>query len=96
MGADPNDPIVDWSSLSRVMENFHDRSGVLRLRYHNVEGCRLVSPGDLHDLVDRSVGAWVRGKEGELYFTLSSKKSSGRSRARANIGNKSLPTPTAA
>lgn len=35
-------------------------------------------------------------EEGELHLTLSSKKSSGRSRARANIGNRSLPTPTAA
>ena len=37
MSADPDDPVVDWSSLSRIMEYFHDRSGVLCLRYYDVE-----------------------------------------------------------
>jgi len=35
MGADPNDPIVDRSSLSGIMEDFHDRSRVLCLEYHD-------------------------------------------------------------
>ena len=37
MSTDPNDPIVDWSSLCWIMEYFHDRSGVLCLGDHDVE-----------------------------------------------------------
>lgn len=48
MSTDPNDPVIDWSSLGWVMEDFHDRSGVLCLR-HRDGRCRLVSSGDLHD-----------------------------------------------
>lgn len=35
MGADPNDPVVDRSSLRWVMEDFHDRSRIPCLRFHN-------------------------------------------------------------
>ena len=86
MSTDPDDPIVDWSSLSRIVEDFHDRGRALRLG--------VVVIGGVARQDGRSeVGRW---REVRWHLTLSSKKSSGRSRARANIGNKSLPTPTAA
>lgn len=45
------------------------------------------------DLLGLGVGRWEKVR---IYDTLSSKKFSGRSRARAKMGNRCLPTATAA
>jgi len=38
MSTDPNNPVVDWTGLWGIVEDFHDRSGVLRLRYRDGRG----------------------------------------------------------
>ena len=50
MSTDPDDPVVDRSSLGRIIDDFHDGSGALCLRHHDGRRCWIVSPGDLHDL----------------------------------------------
>jgi len=64
VSTDPNDPIVDWSSLSWIVEDFHDRGRVLRLRYHDGRKHLLVSPGHPYDPTKRPVGSWDEGAGG--------------------------------
>ena len=45
MGADPDDPVIDWPSLSWVVEDFHDCSGVPCLKRQSGRRHRVVIRG---------------------------------------------------
>ena len=49
MSTDPDNPIVDRSSLGGIVEYFHDRGGVPCLGYRDAGRCRPISPGDFDD-----------------------------------------------
>lgn len=60
MSTDPNNPVVDWSSLCWIVEYFHDRSGVLCLGDHDVEISARQPRGSLRSRGE-VFGAWVGG-----------------------------------
>lgn len=45
MGADPDDSVVEWPSLSWVVEDFHDCGRLLRLRRDGGSGVDLSAEG---------------------------------------------------
>lgn len=94
MSAYPNDPIVDRSSLRRIMEDFHDCSRVLRLRYHNGRKRRLVSPGNLQDLAKTFDGTWNEGlTEGEVIPYLVVEEVTWKVKGQGKYREQELPNP---
>jgi len=92
MSTNPNDPIVDRSSLCGIMEDFHDRSGVLCLRYHGK--CLFVSIGSPRHLAKGFVGAWNEKLTGdEVIFHLIVEEVFWETKGQSKYREQELPNP---
>ena len=91
MSTDPDDPIVDRSSLNRIVEYFHDRSGVLCLGYLDVEVSARQPSGSSQSRGDVRWGLGEGIEKGELILYLAIEEVFWKAKSQGEYREQQLP-----